>query len=274
VPQSAANEVAIETLLTTMYGGSVAKEKVKSKWDDVPEPSEELLVGFYDFKVTGVKVTKTTKEPERKMFIAELMVTKPAAAKGQTHAEFFVVGTEDDPEAEDADTLKGSPGAKAFKAFCTAAGVQMVDDDDELCELLKGETVSGNVTAPTKEGGRKGVRSNAWFPVGEKDPEITEVVKKATAKKATKKVADVDEDEEEEKPAKKKRPVDDDEDEPAPKKKAAKKPADDDDADDEEDEETERPKSKRKPSRDDEDEDSDDDSDEDEDERPKRGKRR
>lgn len=254
----------------------MAKSK-GSKWDSVGDPSEDIAVGGYDFLIKDVKVSKTgenAKTPDCKMMIAELSVLKPEEMKGTQHAEFFVLGTADDPDAEDAETLRGSRGAKAFKAFCTAAGVQMSDDDEELCEALKGEKVFGNVDAPAKEGGRKGVKGTGWFPVGEQDPEVREETKAKAKpgrpkravkededeKPAKKKPArDDDEDEADEKPAKR-RAKDEDEEEEAPKKKG--RDDEDDDADEDEDE---RPR--RKAKRDEEDE-------EEETERPKRGTRR
>lgn len=278
------------SLLNKLYpqqGGTVAKTKKgssSSKWDDVPEPGEDILVGGYDFKIADLKVGETgenAKTPGCKMYIAELVVEQPEEMKGTTHTEFFVVGNAEDPNGDDPATLRGLRSAQAFKAFCTAAGVAMSDDDEELTDELRGQTVFGNVDAPNKEGGRKSVKGNGWFPVGENDPEVREKPAKGkkapAAKKAVKasakkgRDADDEEDEEEtERPAKKSKPA---------AKKVTKKRDEEEDEEDE-DEEEERPAKKK--SRRDEDEDEDDDSDEDdeeeeeeeEEERPKRGSRR
>lgn len=267
------NQRAIESLLERMYGGNMAK-KSGSKWASVPEPGDEILVGGYNFKVKDVKVSKTgenSKTPDVKMYIAELVVVEPDELKGTEHAEFFMVGTPDDPDAEDAETLRGSRGAQAFKAFYQAAtGEIPPDDDEEMVEGIKGETVFGNVDAPTKAGGRKGVKAKGWFPVGEQDPEVREEAPK-TAKKAKPKKAEVEE------PVKKKKPKvvepeeEEDEDEPAPKKKPARKPVDEEEEEtEEEDEDEPKAKAKRKPARDEDEEEEE----EEETERPKRGTRR
>jgi hypothetical protein len=238
--KSSSNAAAIERLLNRMYGDPMALKKKapkgKSKWDAVPEASEELLCGLYDFEITGFKVTQTNAEPKRKMYIAELVVTEPEEAKGLTHTEFFMVGTEEDPDGDDPDTLKGSMGAKSLRTMCNRAGVQMVDDDEELAEILVGETVAGLIDPPTKAGGRKAIKGSGWFEVGERDPEVTEVATKAKKKPAGKTITkkkEVEVDEEE---------ADEEEEEAPPKKKAkvvAKKKAKDEDEEEEEEEEEE-----------------------------------
>lgn len=269
------------SLLNKLYpkGGSVAKKgKGGSKWDEVPEPGEDILVGGYDFNIDDIKVGETgenAKTPGCKMYIAELSVVEPESMKGTKHTEFFVVGTGDDPTGEDPATLRGLRSAQAFKAFCTAAGVAMSDDDEELIEELKNQKVFGNVDAPSKEGGRKSVKGNGWFPVGENDPEVREATKakKAPVKKAkAKKVVEEEDEEETERPKSKKTA-------PAKAKKKVVEEEEEDEDDEEEEEEEEPPRKKKKPSRDEDEDESDDEDDEDEDEeeeeeRPKRGSRR
>lgn len=268
------NQQAIDRLLERMYGGNMAK-KSGSKWASVPEPGDEILVGGYDFKVKDVKVSKTgenSKTPEVKMYIAELVVVQPEELKGTEHAEFFMVGTPDDPDAEDAETLRGSRGAQAFKAFYQAAtGEIPPDDDEEMVEGIKGETVYGNVDAPTKAGGRKGVKAKGWFPVGEQDPEVREEAPKTAKKAKAKKAAEPEE------PVKKKKPKvvepeeEEEEEEPAPKKKKPKPPVDEEEEEtEEEDDDEPKAKGKRKPARDEDEEEEE----EEETERPKRGTRR
>lgn len=257
-------------------GKHMAKKSGKgSVWDEVPEPSEELPCGLYDFEIAQVKVIQTTKEPARKMMVVELKVVNTDKDHreliGCGHTEFFVLGTEEDPDAEEPATLKRARGGGvAFKAMASAAGVGLTDDDDDNCDTLKGETVSGLVEPGRGENPRKGIKETGWYKVGEQDPEVTEASDKKSSKRKAAPVA-------EKAPAKRKPRDDDDtedeEEEPAPKKKSKTKPEPEPEEEEEEDEEEERPK-RGKPKARAKDDDDEEEEEEEETERPKRGSRR
>lgn len=272
---------------------AVSKRKKSSggRWDNVPHDDADLDNGGYEFNCIKAEVAHTRESdehPERLMYVATFEVVGPESHKGRIHIERFVIGNDEDPEAEELETLMKTPGAKSFKSLCDAMGVQIPDGDEEACEAIVGEKVFGHIEKrANKDTGQVyvNVRRGGWQPVGEEDAYISDSDDKKGGKKAaakassakakavTKKQAAKDEDEDEE---------DEEEEAPAKKRgrpaKAAKKAVEEDDEDedsDEDEDEDERPAKKRASKKDDDEEEEDDeDEDEDEEDERPRGKRR
>jgi hypothetical protein len=156
--------------------------------------------GIYRLKVVKVEETMT-KEREGKvqklMYRAQSQVIEPAAYKGLFYFENYVIGTDDDPEAEQLETWQTSIGGRSLKRFSKALGIPLGDEEDSegFCNTVKGQEYLATVVQKTeeKEGPYKGtIRNNttAYWKLGEKEPALTNgAIKTATPRATTTKTA-------------------------------------------------------------------------------------
>lgn len=249
--------------------------------DEVPD-SDVVPDGGYLVGVASMGVGETgnnAKTPGCKMFSVQYSIKEPKEYKGTPLFDNFVIGNEDDPDAQRASTWKASRGAKAMKRMLTAAQVPLEGEEDQLCEGAKGQTLFLVVVCQTDtrdDSPYKGTQQNrvrGYYAEGEREPEVTgEVavapkggVKAALKKKRVEEDDEDDEEEDEAPPVKKKKVVaeeeeeeeeeEDDAEEEAPKKrgrpkgsknKAKVEEEDDDEDEEEEEEEDEAPPKKRR----------------------------
>lgn len=114
-------------------------------------------------------------------------VVEPASHKGLFFTEFFVIGTEDDPEAEELNTWQTSIGGRALKRLSAKLGVPTGDeeDSDAFLAAVKGVEYLATIitktepdTKKTPEGvevdnpykGRVNNRVTAYWALGEREP--------------------------------------------------------------------------------------------------------
>jgi len=188
----------------------------KIPWDDVPEGRPLLPNGLIKMKL---EVFEEKESKSRKvMIIGHFRCVEPKQVKNLPYVEFFVLGTEDDPQCKDPSTFAKSVGMGRLKTLLKKAQVRLDPNLSKTLRLAEGHEVIASVTTEVDDGTRdpkyKGQirnRVTAFFAVGERP-----VVLEAPAKKAA---------------------AEDDDEPVAPKKKAAPPPDDDDDDDDEEEDE-------------------------------------
>lgn len=148
--------------------------------------------GIFRLKIEKIEAVMT-KEREGKasklMYKTTSKVVEPKAHAGLLYFDQFVIGTEDDPEAEELLTWQTSFGARNFKKLCAKTGVPMADEEDEESYLnnLKGaeylativqkiEPDKKNINGVEVDNPYKGqVRNNttAYWAIGEKDAALS-----------------------------------------------------------------------------------------------------
>jgi len=69
------------------------------------------------------------------------LITAPAQYEDKKYSELFVIGTDDDPNAEDAETWYNSPGAGGIKRLLAYGGENFPEDTDDIPELIEGWNV-------------------------------------------------------------------------------------------------------------------------------------
>lgn len=159
--------------------------------------SSTLPDGIFQFRVVELKATQSSDKDGRtpkKMFKLTAEVVEPATLKGQRHYENFVIGTDDDPDADLLETWTASIGGKNFKRFSGKLAVPVGDEEDEdaFCELVKDQEFLATIVTEIDDGKKdakyKGnVRNkvSAYWAVGEKTPALTDGSTKSTAKPKT-----------------------------------------------------------------------------------------
>lgn len=142
--------------------------------------------GIFRLKVEKLE-EKATKEREGKaaklMYVLTSKVVEPASHKGLLYFENFVIGTEDDPDAEELSTWQTSIGGRSLKRLTKALGVPFGDEEDAeaFCNTVKGAEYLATIVQKVDDGSKdpryKGqVRNNttAFWKLGEKDAGLTE----------------------------------------------------------------------------------------------------
>lgn len=232
--------------------------------------SDSLTVpdGAYNIKIKKLEITET-KEAHKRMWVVTHETTAPKEWAGRLLRDFFVLGTDDDPDGR-SKAARNSRSAVKLRRMLLKGNVELAGDDEDICAAATGAELMAVVTErESKSAGYEGnlennIGDNGYYSLGEKDPEVTGDAPKAkpklkavaAAKPAKAAVVEEDdeddEDEEEEKPAVK----------TAKKAAVAKAPVAAKEEEEEDDEDDE-----------DEDEEDDEDEDDEEDEAPK-GRRR
>lgn len=141
--------------------------------------------GIFRLKITKAE-SAITKEREGKaqklMYRLTSQVVEPASHKGLLFFENFVIGTEDDADAELLETWQTSIGGRAFKRLSKVLAVPTGDEADEESYLasIKGQEYLATIVQKVDDGSKdpkyKGqVRNNAtaYWKLGEKDAALT-----------------------------------------------------------------------------------------------------
>lgn len=145
--------------------------------------------GIYRLKITKLE-EKMTKERDGKvaklMYVLTSQVVEPASHKGLLYFENFVIGTEDDAEADEVSTWQTSIGGRSLKRLTKALGVPFGDEEDAeaFAETVKGAeylaTIIQKVEPDEKNGqpnpykGRINNNTTAFWKLGEKDAGLVE----------------------------------------------------------------------------------------------------
>src|SRR2546421_9046915 len=105
----------------------------KPPWKDIPDTN--LVPGDgYAFTVKEMTETRSKQKEDAKpklMYVVVLKIDEPKAFKGIQLYDRFTIGTEDDPNAEDPETWKGSFAARRMKQFVKSLAINMGDDMDD-----------------------------------------------------------------------------------------------------------------------------------------------
>lgn len=143
-------------------------------------PDTDLLPdGIFRFKVREMKDTETKEREgkvQKRMFRLVSEVVAPESHKGLLYFDNFVVGTDDDPDADELATWQTSIGGRGLKKLSKALGVPFGDEEDPevFCNTIKDSHYMATVVQKVdeKEGPYKGtVRNNVtkYWALGERE---------------------------------------------------------------------------------------------------------
>lgn len=206
-------------------------------WDEIPD-NQTVPEGVYEAEIEDIEETET-RNGAKLMYHVTLRVTghkKHAEFANMPLHEYFVIGSDDDPEAEEATTWKKLGGIR-FKKFLQSCGITEGSSVNKLISAAKDRKVLVTVKIEEDDQGTMRNRCGKFYALGEAEVggdggDNGKGKKKPAA------------------PAPKKRPpvVDDDDDDaddaPPPKKAAKPKPAP---VEDDEEDEAPPPPKKAKP---------------------------
>lgn len=153
-------------------------------------PDSNILPdGVYRLKIDKLEEVMS-KEREGKvsklMYKLTSKVVEPASHKGLFFNEFFTIGTEDDPEAEELNTWQTSIGGRALKRLSAKLGVPTGDeeDSDAFLNAVKGVEYLATIITKTEPAEKNGqpnpyagrVNNNvtAYWSLGEREPALAD----------------------------------------------------------------------------------------------------
>lgn len=140
-------------------------------WEDIPDYAV-LPHDIYTMAVQNLDVTHSKKGTL--MVAATFEVVQPTSYAGMTHREWYVLGNDDDPEAEDPETWKRQSGARNLKRLAKATGAVLDPELETTCQNLLGQQFDVLVIQETEKGGeydgRIRNRIQSYYACGEQVP--------------------------------------------------------------------------------------------------------
>lgn len=123
------------------------------------------------------ELEETQSKSNKLMFTATFKGVLPPDVENIPHFEYYVIGSDDDPQAQDVKTWKKSMGAQQLKKLLRALQVPLVDDLHQAIAMAKGKQalVTTTQVTETAEGEYKGrIRCNLgrFFALGERQAAI------------------------------------------------------------------------------------------------------
>ena len=151
-------------------------------WDDIPD-SNVFPTGFYH--VVGVKLEEVMSSAGKLMFASEVEIVDHPATNPYTGMHIFnnfVIGSDDDPEAQVAGTWAQGFG-KSYKQMIAAAQIAEQHDTEKQCASFAGtQFVWGLKVSVQAETNRDGSANQfagneqnnptRFYKIGEKEPQI------------------------------------------------------------------------------------------------------
>jgi hypothetical protein len=167
------------------YSENIAQERkgMGKQWphESVQESGALLPDGLYTVKVTEGEEGETKNGKYMIMFRAR--VVEPRQYKNQPYRIAFIVGTDDDLEADEESTWTSSFAASRYKSFLKAADVPETGDIEEEIESAEGTSV---VVDNGHSDDNKYNNPNAFFRVGEREEDAPPTRSKPAKAAATK----------------------------------------------------------------------------------------
>lgn len=140
---------------------------------DIRDPGVVVDDGAYQLDIE--EIVEQPSSSGKLMYAGAFRTVDGPGPNGTPLYENYVVGSDDDPQAEDPETWKKSVGAQLLKACLSKAQVPIYDDLDESLLAAKGQQFIAIVVKETeeKEGPYKGRvrnRIRGYYTIGEKVP--------------------------------------------------------------------------------------------------------
>jgi hypothetical protein len=146
------------------------------EWDSIGDGGT-LISGMITFLVEDIQETVTAAKEGRpggnKMYVATFKATEPTAYAGTLLKDWFAIGNDRDPKADDPETWKRSIGASRLKRLFQVTHITMKKDIDENIAACIGQSFVGNTIEEVDDGrrnpqfsGRRRSKIVRMYPVG------------------------------------------------------------------------------------------------------------
>ena len=163
-------------------------------WDSIPDSN---IFATGDYLVQGIKLEEVFSKTGKLMYAMDVQVMDHPNTTMYSNMHFFenfVIGSNDDPEANVAGTWSQSVGAKRMKQMLTAAQVAEKSDMDKICAGFTGtqfiisisqykEPETNRDGSPNLYAGQDRNNSTGFAKAGVKEPSIAGGQKTAVVQK-------------------------------------------------------------------------------------------
>lgn len=142
-------------------------------WEGIPD-SAVVDDGIYLLVVESLE--EMVSQSGKLMYHLTARIEEPTDFSGLFQNEYFCVGTDDDPGADDPETWRKSISARVLKRFIKAAQIPMEGDMDVICASAEGSKFLARIIQVVDSGKKnpeyKGNITNSlkgFFTVGERE---------------------------------------------------------------------------------------------------------
>ena len=145
----------------------------QAPWDSVPD---NLVVdeGIYQLVISSLE--EKVSAAGNLMFALESVIEDPLTFGALTMRDWFVIGNEEDPLAEDPETWRKARGAQKLKRFLKGAQVQLDADMDIVCANAVDSRFLAKIVIDIDDGkknpeykGQQRNRMTSYFAIGTRD---------------------------------------------------------------------------------------------------------
>lgn len=148
----------------------------KVPWGDIPDFSM-LPKGIYQLAIK--ELLAYNKQGNNKLIVkGTFEAIEPEAFAGMTFREYFTIGSDEDPEAEDPETWKRTAGSRKLTRILKKANAELADDLEETCAAAPGAEFMATVEVEEQQegeyAGRKNNRIGTVYEAGAMEPIILE----------------------------------------------------------------------------------------------------
>lgn len=145
---------------------------IEVDWDEVPD-SAVVPVGNYLVSVDTVEAGMS-KNTGKLMYQGTFKIEEPKEYANLQLRDFYVLGSDDDPQGSDQKTVRTSIGMQRLKNLFKATSGTMGASLDACCREAEGQQVMARVTQTEDKQNKGQFRNNIqrYFPLGEREPGI------------------------------------------------------------------------------------------------------
>lgn len=145
---------------------------IEVDWDEVPD-SAVVPIGNYLVAVDTVEAGMS-KNTGKLMYQGTFKIEEPKEYANLQLRDFYVLGSDDDPQGSDQKTVRTSIGMQRLKNLFKATSGTMGASLDSCCREAEGQQVMCRVTQTEDKQNKGQFRNNIqrYFPLGEREPGI------------------------------------------------------------------------------------------------------
>ena len=133
---------------------------------------QEIDPGIYGTVIETAE-EKTHEENQKLYFQVQFRVTEPTERAGTLRTEYFRIGSDEDPQAQNPQTWKNAFGASRLKVLCKKVGVPFDNQDtDVIMASLLGNPVMIEVERKMDKKGIMWTNTRQFHSPGERQPFI------------------------------------------------------------------------------------------------------
>ena len=136
-------------------------------WDEIPSAGALVPDGVYVLEVTGLEESQS--QSGKLMYPGVFAVVEPVDFAGYPVYENYVIGNDDDPNADDPATWKKSMGSRFMRTMLDKAGVPLDGDMDAVSAEAAGRQFLAVIGQRETDRGTMVNQIRSYYALGERE---------------------------------------------------------------------------------------------------------